>query len=332
MQASLALTGTGLLAGNLFGQKQFINNDGEGPQKHLTCYPDTGGGKHQLYQLWIRDADNTVLTSYRAHPSQKYPYFQPFAGPVSGLSLTSETGRPWPHHRGIFFGLDRVNDGNYWQGDMNRGQIISQGPSFAKGEDDKFKITETSAEIVDHCLWKQPDKEPIIEDHRRFVVKILDEKRYILDAYIDVKALTDITVQQTNHGLFGVRCAPDLAPTGGGHLSSSEGVEGEKETLGKPARWLAFYGKRAKLKEEIVEGIAVFCPSKAPHPTFENCPWFTRDYGNISPTPMLWIPKDKPFTLPKGDELKLRYRVVGFGGTPKEAGLDDLWTEFDNAG
>jgi hypothetical protein len=46
---------------------------------------------------------------------------------------------------------------------------------------------------------------------------------------------------------------------------------------------------------------------------------------------MLWIPKDKPFLLPKGDELKLRYRVVAFAGTPKEADLDGLWNQFDTA-
>jgi len=146
-----------------------------------------------------------------------------------------------------------------------------------------------------------------------------------------VKALTDITVLNTNHGLFGVRCSHDLSPVGGGAMLSSEGARGERDTLGKPARWIAFYGKRAKLQEDIVEGIAVFCPSKAPHPRFENCPWFTRDYGNISPTPMNWL-GNNPFTLPKGEELRLRYRVVAFGGTPAEAGLNDLWTEFDRSG
>lgn len=310
--------------------KKLINNAGEGPEKHLTCYPDTEGGKHQLYQLWVSQ-NNSTLLSYRAHQDQKYPFFSPMTGPVSGLPLTTETGRPWPHHRAVFFGCDRVNGGNYWQGSLDRGQIISQGPSFAK-KDGQYEISPDSAVIVDRCLWQQGKNDPIIEDRRRFTVKILDDRRYILDADIVVKALTDITIMQTNHGLFGVRCAPDLAPTGGGILESSEGARGMKDTLGKPAKWMAFYGKRAKLKEEIIEGIAVFCPSKAPHPAFEKCPWFTRDYGNISPTPMMWLAKDKPFTLPKGEELHLRYRVVAFGGTPVDADLNGLWEEFDRQG
>jgi len=321
--------------GNLCSQegnvdpRSFISNGGEGPQKHLTCYPDTEESRHQLYQLWVSQ-DNHTLLSYRAHQTQKYPFFSPMAGPLTGLPLTTETGRPWPHHRGVFFGLDNVNGGNYWQGTLPTGQIVSQGPSFVK-EGGQYTITATTAEIVDRCLWRQGTNDPIIEDQRRFVIKVLDERQYILDVDIVMKALTDITVTQTNHGLFGVRCAPDLVPTGGGTLESSEGTSGEKDTLGKPARWMAFYGKRAKLKEEVVEGIAVFCPSKAPHPAFRDCPWFTRDYGNISPMPMLWLQErgDNPFRLPKGEELKLRYRVVAFGGTPKDAGLNDLWMEFD---
>lgn len=338
LQTSLLLAGSGWTMSSLHAQEEsvnprnFIANGGEEPQKHLTCYPDTENGRHQLYQLWVLQ-DNLTLLSYRAHQTQKYPFFSPMAGPITGLPLTTETGRPWPHHRGIFFGLDMVNGGNYWQDTLARGQIISQGPSFAK-ENGQYKVSAATAEMVDRCLWRQGTNDPIIEDQRRFVVKVVDERRYILDADFVVKALTDVTVQQSNHGLFGVRCAPDLAPTGGGVLESSEGKKGQGSTEGAPARWMAFYGRRAKLKEEIVEGIAVFCPSKAPHPAFRDCPWFTRDYGNISPTPMNWLQRreDNPFVLPKGEELKLRYRVVAFGGTPAEAGLNDLWEEFDRSG
>ena len=342
LQASL-LAGAGLAASNLSAQEEridprtLISNGGDGPQRHLTCYPDTQDGRHQLHQLWVSQ-DNAVLLSYRAHPSQKYPFFSPMAGPVSGLPLVTETGRPWPHHRGVFFGLDRVSGGNitngqFWQGTLPEGQIISQGPSFAS-EGGQYKLTPTSAEIVDHCLWQRGTDAPIIEDQRRFVIKVLDERRYILDADITMKALTEVTIRQTNHGLFGVRCSHDLSPVGGGTLVNSEGATREQNTLGRPARWAAFYGRRAKLREEIVEGIAVFCPSKAPHPAFRECPWFTRDYGNISPMPMNWLRDrgDDPLVLPQGEELKLRYRVVAFGGTPADADLDGLWEEFDQSG
>ena len=323
--ASFSLAGMGV-ATNLFAQEPFISNLGESAKEHMTGYPNTDGG-HQLFQLWVRK-NNALLTSYRAHQTQKYPYFYPVAGPASGLSLTAESAMPWPHHRSLFFGLDRVNGGNYWWNTLDSGQIVSQGPSFAKGEDGKFKIDAVSAEIVDRCLWGR-NNENIIEDNRRFLVKILDDKRYIIDAWITMKALVDITVLKTNHGFFGIRTAHELSPDGGGILVNAEGMEGMDKTLGKPSRWLAFYGKRAGIEANVVEGIAVFCPSKAPHPKFENCPWFTRDYGNCSPMPMNFFKDDDPLRLAKNEELKLRYRVVAFAGTPKDADLDGLWTEFD---
>lgn len=332
-----ALAGTALLnpacsqeADKPLTMKDLIDNGGQNPrlpEEGISCYPDIGNGNHQLYQLWIRK-NNNVLTSYRAHPSQKYPFFYPLLGPASGISLTSESGKPWPHHRSVFFGLDRVNGGNYWQDTLAKGQIISEGPSFAKDDNGQFLITPTSAVITDKCFWKR-DGEAIIEDNRRFTLRLIDNNRYVLEAEINVKMLTDITVEKTNHGLFGIRCAPDIAPTGGGILLSSEGDQGQEATLGKPARWLAFYGRRVNLKEEIVEGAAVFCPSKAPHPKFENCPWFTRDYGNISPTPCNFFQTGEKLELPKDSELKFRHWVVAFAGTPKDAGLDGLWEEFD---
>ncbi|MGL4593159.1 MAG: PmoA family protein [Thermoguttaceae bacterium] len=335
LKTSCLVSGAGLWISELAAQnptppsqKGFIDNGAESAKPHLTCYPDTEGGRHQLHQLWIRK-NNTVLTSYRAHPSQKYPFFYPVAGPVSGLSLTTETAQPWPHHRSLFFGLDRVNGGNYWQASLDAGQIISQGPSFKKGEDGAFLIDEQSVVINDKCLWQKKGADPIIEDERTFILKLIDDNRYVIDADITLKALTDVTVEKTNHGLYGVRCSHDISPIGGGRMVNAEGLESEAQTLGKPSRWIAFYGKRAGLKEEIVEGIAVLCPSKAPHPAFENCPWFTRDYGNISPTPMNWL--KEPFKLPKDEVLKLRYRVVAFGGSPSDAKIDSLWEEFDQA-
>ena len=79
LKASVALTGTGLTVSSLFAQPKdyFISNGGENPPQHLTGYPDTANGKHQLFQLCVRNKNNTVLTSYRAHKTLKYPYFYP---------------------------------------------------------------------------------------------------------------------------------------------------------------------------------------------------------------------------------------------------------------
>ena len=55
---------------------------------------EPGSEELTQYQLgphiWLR-WHNEVLLSYRAHPTQKYPYFFPFGGPVSGLPLTTDS-------------------------------------------------------------------------------------------------------------------------------------------------------------------------------------------------------------------------------------------------
>ena len=72
--------------------------------------------------------DDRTFTCYRFGAGQKYPYFYPVNGPRSGVSVTTESSLPWPHHRSLFFGSDKVNGGNYWQEGNDQGQIVSRGP------------------------------------------------------------------------------------------------------------------------------------------------------------------------------------------------------------
>ncbi|MDY0168341.1 MAG: PmoA family protein [Thermoguttaceae bacterium] len=53
------------------------------------------------------------------------------------------------------------------------------------------------------------------------------------------------------------------------------------------------------------------------------CPWFTRDYGHLSPQPFVF--RSEPFCLAQGQTLELKYRVVLHAGTPAEAGLNALY-------
>jgi hypothetical protein len=283
--------------------------------------PPPGAENLTHYQIgphiWLR-WNNGPLTSYRAHPTQKYPYFYPLIGPVSGLSLTSETALPWPHHRSLFFACDRVNGGNYWQAELETGQIISGGPRVGQA-------TATSVEILDQCHWHRPGEEPQVADKRRFVVTVDGPRRRTIDADIEWIAVRGVTIERTNHALFSLRAAIDITPWGGGTLVSSEGNVGEAATFGKPARWCCFFGKRARTAGEVVEGIALFDHPQNPWP---DCPWFTRDYGFISPMPFQWI--TEPWQMPAGQSVRLRYRVVLHAGDPAEAGLEGLYQQWVN--
>jgi hypothetical protein len=281
--------------------------------------PVPGADKLTVYQvepgdpqIWVRWA-NRVLTSYRAHPSQKYPYLYPLSGPVTGLSLTTETALPWPHHRSLLFACDRVNGGNYWQEGLAAGQILSTGPRLGKS-------TPASAEIFDQCEWKKPGGSVVCKDQRRITVTVPGPRLRLIDWEIKWTAVEDLTVTQTNHSLFALRAAGDLSVSGGGTLINSEGQSGEKATFGKPAAWCGFHGRRQNVPGHVVEGIAILDHPQNP---WSPCPWFTRDYGFISPTPFNFI--QKPWQLPAGESVLLRYRVVLHAGDHQDAGLDGIY-------
>ncbi|MDD4646310.1 MAG: PmoA family protein, partial [Bacteroidales bacterium] len=60
-------------------------------------------------------------------------------------------------------------------------------------------------------------------------------------------------------------------------------------------------------------------------------PWFTRNYGFFTPTPMYWPANEAAGTnLKKGDTLHLRYRVLVHSGDTKTAGIAEAFSHFSN--
>lgn len=263
-------------------------------------------------RVWIR-AGERLFTCYRAEPLQKYPYFYPLVGPASGLSMTDETALPWPHHRSLFFGCDHVNGGNYWQGPLDRGQIRSHGPTIEK-QDAREVI------IADHTEWRQPGAEPVLEDDRRFSFTAPTPRLRFIDADITLRARGDVTIAKTNHSFFSLRAARDLAPLGGGELLNAHGEKGEKATLGRKAPWCGYTGTRLGVTESIV---------LMDHPgnPWSPCPWFTRDYGFISPTPFFWL-DEKGWHLPAGQSIRLNYRVAMCEGGIEPNVMNRLYAEW----
>ena len=257
---------------------------------------------------------NAFFTSYHFSPDEKYPFFYPVNGPLTGGSVTSTRNGEYPHHSSLFFGCDKLNGGNYWQDGLDRGRIISIGARIieAKGE---------RVVIEDECIWKRPDAESPIIDRRKITITSPSGKIYQLDFDIEMEALMDVTIEKTNHSLFSARIDPDLSVKEGGVMINSEGKEGEKATFGASAPWIDCYGAR----KEGVEGIAIMQhPSNKWYPS----PWFTRDYGFISPTPMYWPEDDKETRLKKGEIIKLRYRVIVHAGDTKQAGIEALFNSY----
>ncbi|MHC4704134.1 MAG: DUF6807 family protein [Planctomycetota bacterium] len=260
--------------------------------KGLTAYLN---GANALVRL-----NNMPLTGYRAHESLKYPYFCPVNGPVSGMSLTSESALPYPHHRGLWLGCEPMNGGDYWgDSSLERGQIRSVG--LALGE-----VTKSSAEILDECQWVSKDSGSPMRDERKFVVTSVSDRLWCIDCDFRLSAAEDVEVKRAKHSFFAIRAAADISPPYG---------------YGKQARWCGYHGKR-RGHGDMVEGIAVMTHPDNPWPAI----WFTREYGHLSPSPLNF--QKKPWRLEKGQTLWLRYRVALHAGDPKEAALDRVYEQW----
>ncbi|NLJ43828.1 MAG: hypothetical protein GX431_09225 [Bacteroidales bacterium] len=258
--------------------------------------------------------DGKFFTSYVFSQDEKYPFFFPVNGPASGGSVTSMRNAEYPHHSSLFFGCDMVNGGNYWQEGLERGRIISVNACIEKQGGD-------SAVITDECIWSRPGALSPVKDTRIFTITAPSNVVYQIDVDITLEMLADVHIKKTNHSLFSARLAADLSVNNGGTMINAENMKGEKDTFGKKSSWIDYYGKRGP----VTEGLAIMeHPSNPWYPS----PWFTRDYGFISPTPMYWPENSDEIFIKEGTKLRLRYRVLVHSGSHVEAGIAEAFEKY----
>lgn len=257
--------------------------------------------------------NGNLFTSYILSEFEKYPFFFPVNGP-SNATVTSMRNANYPHHSSLFFGCDKVNGGNYWQEGLDEGQIISLRADIIETGDEK-------AVVENECIWKRPGADAPIKDKRKITVSVPSPDKFQIDFDIVMEMLMDVTIDKTNHSLFSGRMDPDLAVINGGTMINAEGETGEKGTFGKRSAWIDYYGERMGKKE----GMAIL-----QHPSNEwfPAPWFTRDYGFFSPTPMYWPENDKNIILKKGEQIKLRYRVLVHSGDHTDAKIAEEFEKY----
>ena len=258
--------------------------------------------------------DGKYFTSYIFSDDEKYPFFYPVNGPVSGGSVTSMRNAIYPHHTSLFFGCDLVNGGNYWQEGLERGRIISVNAQIAREGGDTVVIT-------DECIWSRPGALSPVKDSRRIFITSPSTEITQIDFEITMEMMMDVHILKTNHSLFSARMAADLAVTNGGTMINAEGSRSEKETFGNGSPWIDCYGKRGN----SIEGLAIMQhPSNPWYPS----PWFTRDYGFMSPTPMYWPPNGEETFMKKGTQLMLRYRVLVHAGSHTDAKIAEQFEKY----
>lgn len=265
--------------------------------------------EHERIDVFI---DGALFTSYQTPSDWKFPYLWPVIGPASGQSLTIEEGIGHPHHRSLYLACDQVNGANYWQEGLERGRTISRGP----------KVIETGNRVVieDTCDWVCPGQPSPIVDHRRVIISAPTECLRILEFEFAFHFQVDTTILNSNHALFSAEVIPEIAVHGGGLLTNAEGGQQEEGTFGVPSDWCDYSGRL----NGFWEGLRIF-----QHPSNPGYPWpfFTRDYGFVSPTPMYWLP-DEGLCYKAGDKVFLKFLVAVHAGEAWGQTLEPIYRNW----
>lgn len=284
--------------------------------------------------------DGKVFAEYLTKAGHS-PALWPVIGPT-GKPMT----RPWPtgnadpgdtkdhpHHQSFWFAHDEVSSpdvprADFWTNNRNDNKgdkgahVVHR--DFVKSESDGKVAT-----IVTRNDWMNDDKR-MFEDERTLRFGRRPNGDRWIDFTITIKATDgDVTFGDTKEGSFAIR-VPDtmrVEAKKGGRIVNDQGLENEA-AWGIPAPWVDYTGP----VEGEPLGIAIFSHPKSFHPKTR---WHVRTYGLFAANP--FGQKDFPkkelaeqgaYTLKKGDEITLCYRVLLHRGTTEEAGIAEAYKEF----
>src|SRR5262245_61684403 len=249
--------------------------------------------------------DGQERLRWQAATRYSRPFFFPIIGP-SGRSLT-RMGHPaapdHSHHRSLWWGHHDIGGVNFWEERGGTQQVRQEDwIHYQDGADE--------AGMVVKIGWFDAHKSKLLQQELIAVYRPLDKGEGWLELQTKFTSPVDaLPIGKTNFGFLGLRVAASVsAHYGGGKLTSSEGVTGEKDILGKPASWMNYSGPIAG---ETWEGITWFDhPSNPRYPTH----WHVRDDGWMSAAFNL----QEGWQLKKDQMLRLRYGFYIHGG-PLEA-------------
>jgi len=285
--------------------------------------------------------DGELFTEYLTNSGGK-PILWPIIGPT-GAAMT----RSFPMAKVAGEATDHVHQRSFWftHGSVNGVDFWMEGPKAGKQKHKEFVKVEggKQATIVTRNDWVLPNGDKILEDERRLAFFPSGEGR-VIDFDITLTANNGpVTFGDTKEGSFGLRIAESMradSKAGNGRIRNSEGQIDDISTVksaktwGRRAAWVDYTGpvKHASGKEEIL-GIAILNhPSSFRFPTY----WHVRPYGLFAANPFGvhdFEGQKSPegagnYTLPKGQSLTFRYRVIFHKVGANDEGIKRAFEEY----
>lgn len=288
-------------------------------------------------EIEVEQQDDRVIVTTGGQPFAEYLTFsgaKPILWPVHGPGGAALT-RGYPmvdkgelerddhvHHRSFWFTHGDVNGVDFWLEGDHGGKTLHDGFVEVGGGETGVIVTRNN--------WVAPSGELVCRDERRLVFRDRGDVRLIdYDVTMTAPDDQDVTFGDTKEGTFGVRMAGGMKEEAelGGQAISSRGVAGAGPAWGKPAEWIDYCGP----VDGETYGIAILNhPSSFRYPTR----WHVREYGlfaanvfglhDFERNPEA----DGSHTVPAGESIVFRHRVVLHRGSTEDAKIADLFAEY----
>lgn len=282
------------------------------------------------------------FTSYNFDPKIAKAFLQPLRDP-KGVVITRgfptgnmvDAGHEHdrslePHQRDMYFGHGDINGYDFWSEEVFAKYYGAAHPSnfgrmvFRKIE--QMRGGSSSGTIRAAFDLEGTDHKPFAQEVQEYTFRG-DQSSRVIDCQIVIRANHGpVKFGDTKEGTFALRLAPELdAPNG--TMVSSEGGIGEAQIWGKRANWVDVDG----VVDGQPLGVAIFdSPKGFRHPT---C-WHARGYGLLAANPfgLSFFFKDPhqdgSYTLPAGQSIQFRYRVLIHDGDYKQAHVAAKYDEY----
>ena len=257
------------------------------------------------------------FTFLHTGPEWAKPYLSPVIAPGGAIvtrPIDDPADKDHPHHKGIWFSVDEVNEIKFW---AEAGKIVNVKVEAIAGDPAKIKLK-------NHWLGK--DELPIVVETT--TISIFPSRLVIYDATFTA-AVPKVTFEDTKEGLFGIRVATTMREKVGGIVVNAEGKQGTKECWGQPSKWVDYTGPvdGKNYGVAIMDHPANFRPSR----------YHVRDYGLFSVSPFGEgayqndKAKSSPVALESGKSLRLRYALHVHAGNATEGKVAEAYEQFLNA-
>ena len=212
--------------------------------------------------------------------------------------ITKGPGGQYTHHRGIFFGFNKTNYGDFWH--CNKGES-QRHASFATAREWAGPLAAKAVAVTD---WVASDQQPKFRDTREVTAWRVGDDELVLDYDITLETLTgkpEAVGGDAHHAGFHFRGANELADTGdrrrrggGAHYVFPRSARPMKNDVHGDAPWVnanfELFGRRYSVTH-------MDAPQN-PDPTT----YSTRPYGRFGAFFTGEVTPDKP--------IKVNYRLV----------------------